>query len=79
MAEYKGPKLTMKYSSFHEIYLENLEISYYFNVGPSLFNIFLTDLFLTLNNTEIVTYIDENILYCSIGHSNMMSPEKWKF
>ena len=46
---------------------------------PRSSTFFLTDLFLTLNNTEIVTYIDENILYCSIGHSNMMSPEKWKF
>ena len=34
-------------------------------LGPLLFNIFISDLFLILNNIEIASYVDDNTPYCS--------------
>ena len=34
-------------------------------MGPLLFNIFISDFFLILNNTETESYADNNTTYCS--------------
>ena len=34
-------------------------------LGPLLFNIFISDLFLILNNIEIASYADDGTTYCS--------------
>ena len=37
-------------------------------VGPLLFNIFLCDLFLIMNNTELASYADDNTPY-AVGNN----------
>ena len=55
-------KIKDKYSSFEEILFGVLQG---FILWPLLFNIFISNLFLILNNIEIVSYADDNTTYCS--------------
>ena len=55
-------KIKDKYSSFEEILFGVLQGSI---LGPLLYNIFTSDLFLILNNIEIASYADGNTSYCS--------------
>ena len=58
----KRVKINDKYSSFEEILFGVPQGSV---LGPLLFNIFVSDLLLILNNIEIASYADDNTSYCS--------------
>lgn len=57
-------------------------------LGPLLFNIFLNDTFLFINNTQLYNYADDNTL-CTIGksldqlelnlQSNFSILQKWRY
>ena len=55
-------KINDKYSSFEEILFGVPQDSI---LGPSLCNIFVSDLFLILNNIKIASCADDNTPYCS--------------
>ena len=55
-------KINNKHSSFEEILFRVLQG---FILEPLLFNIFISDYFLILNNIEIASYADDNTPYCS--------------
>ena len=55
-------KINDKYSSFEEILFGVAQGSI---LGPLLCSIFISDLFLILNNIEIASYADDNTPYCS--------------
>ena len=57
----QGVKINDNYSSFEEI----CGVPQCSILGPLLSNIFISDLFLILNNIETVSYADENTPYCS--------------
>ena len=62
MIENKGLKQTMNRASLQKLYLEYFKGSF---LGPLLFNVFISDLFLILDNVEIASYADDNTRYCS--------------
>ena len=55
-------KINNKHSSFEEILFR---VPQGFILEPLLFNIFISDYFLILNNIEIASYADDNTPYCS--------------
>ena len=59
---FKKVKINDKFSSFEEILFG---LSHGSILGPLLFNIFISDLFLILNNIEIASCANDNTPYCS--------------
>ena len=55
-------KINNKHSSFEEILFR---VPQGFILEPLLFNIFISDYFLILNNIEIASYANDNTPYCS--------------
>ena len=55
-------KFNYAYSSWEEIHFRVPEGSI---LGPILFNIFLSDLFLVISDTDFSSYADDNTLYDS--------------
>ena len=68
-------KINSSYSIWHEIIFEVPQGSI---LGPLLFNIFLTDLFFIVENTDIASYADDNMPYISANNINevILSLEK---
>ena len=56
----KELRLIMIFSSWEEILFRVRHSSV---LGPMLFNIFLSDLFLVMKETEFISYVDDNTLY----------------
>ena len=71
---YERTKINSEYSSWKEIMFGIPQGSI---LGPLLFNIFLCDLFLIMENIDIVSYADENMSYTT-GNSIEEVIKKWE-